>query len=39
MKKIIFTIIVMAMATLTAAPQALKAGFENLQRQKYDDAA
>jgi hypothetical protein len=39
MKKIIFTIIVMAMATLTAAPQALKAGFENLNRQKYDDAA
>ena len=39
MKRIIFTILTIALTALTAAPQALKAGFENLQRQKYDDAA
>ena len=39
MKRIILTIIAISLTALTASPQALKAGFENLQRQKYDDAA
>ena len=38
-KHFILTIILTALTALTATPQALKAGFENLNRQKYDDAA
>lgn len=39
MKKLLLTIIAVAIAALTASPQALKAGFDNLAHQKYDDAA
>ncbi|MCR5454752.1 MAG: OmpA family protein [Bacteroidales bacterium] len=39
MKKLFLTIMAVAALALSATPQALKSGFENLSKQKYDDAA